>query len=73
MLERLQLLFPGITLRPALACEISSYGVLAARQNPDTGLATQFAPIAPAALQPGWKLPNVLDRPPLVAAVPGVR
>ena len=69
MLERLQLLFPGISLRPALACEISSYGVLAARQNADTGLATQFAPVAPAALQAGWKSPNVLDRPPLVAAV----
>ncbi len=69
MLERLPLLFPSISLRPALACEISPYGVLAARQEPSSGLLTQFALIAASVLQPGWKSPNVLERPPLVAAV----
>jgi type IV pilus assembly protein PilM len=69
MLERLPLLFPGINLRPALACEISPYGVLAARQDATIGLATQFAPLSAAVLQPGWKTPNVLERAPLVAAL----
>ncbi|RRA48977.1 hypothetical protein [Acidipila sp. EB88] len=69
MLEKLPLLFPGISLRPAMACEISPYGVLAARQDSSSGLATQFAPLAATALQPGWKSPNVLDRPAVVAAL----
>ena len=69
MLERLPLLFPSISLRPALACEISPYGVLAARQDATSGLATQFVPLASTTLQPGWKSPNVLERPQLVAAL----
>ena len=69
MLERLPLLFPSISLRPALACEVSPYGVLAARQDAASGLATQFVPLAPTVLQPGWKSPNVLERPQLVAAL----
>ncbi len=69
MLEKLPLLFPGINLRPALACEISPYGVLAARQDPASGLLTQFAPIPGPALQPGCRTANVMDRPPIVAAV----
>ena len=69
MLEKLPLLFPSISLRPALACEISPFGVLAARQDATDGLATQFVPLAPTVLQPGWKSPNVLERPALVAAL----
>ena len=71
LLDRLPLLFPSINLRPALACEISPYGVLAARHDTSNGgsLMTQFAPLAPLTLQPGWKLPNVLDRARLVAAM----
>ncbi len=69
MLERLPLLFPSISLRPALACEVSPFGVLAARQDATSGLATQFVPLASTTLQPGWKSPNVLERPQLVAAL----
>ena len=69
MLEKLPLLFPSISLRPALACEISPLGVLAARQDSSTGLLTQFVPLAPTMLQPGWKSPNVLDRATIVAAL----
>ncbi len=68
-LEKLPLLFPGINLRPALACEISPYGVLAARQDAAAGLLTQFAPLAEHALQPSWKHGNVAERGPVVSAV----
>ena len=69
MLEQLQALFPGMSLRPALACEVSPYGVLAAHQDASTGLATQFAPLAHGSLQPGWKSPNIVDRPAVVTAL----
>ncbi len=69
MLKWLSVIFPGISLRPALACEVSSYGALAARQDAASGLGTQFVPLAAGTLQPGLKLPNVLDRASLVAAV----
>ena len=67
--DQLQKLFPGISLRPALACEITPYGVLAARQDQAAGLGTQFAPIPATAIEPGWKSQNVLDRPSVVAAL----
>lgn len=69
MFERLPLLFPGINLRPALACEISLYGVLAGRQDATAGLLTQFVPLPPERLHPGWKMPNVLDRPAVIEAI----
>ncbi len=69
MFEKLPLLFPGINLRPALACEISLYGVLAGRQDAASGLLTNFVSLAPGLLHPGWKLPNILDRPAVIAAV----
>ncbi len=69
MLEWLSVLFPGISLRPALACEVSSYGVLAARQDAVNGLGTQFISLPASTLQPGLKSPNVLDRHAVVAAV----
>ncbi len=69
MLEWLPRVFPGITLRPALACEITPYGVLAARQDSTVGLATQFAPLTSTALQPSVKTPNVLDRAQVAAAL----
>ena len=67
--DKLQVLFPGISLRPALACEISPYGVLAARQDATAGLMTQFAPLAASALQPGLKPGNLVDRPAVVEAL----
>ncbi len=69
VIEKLPLLFPRINLRPALACEISSYGVLAARQDPGSGLLTQFAPLPASALQPGWRAANILDRATVISAV----
>lgn len=69
MLEQLQALFPNISLRPALACEVSPYGVLAGRQDAASGLATQFVPFASPILQAGLKVPNVLDRATVVAAL----
>ncbi len=69
MLEKLPLLFPGISLRPALACEITSHGVLAARHDSTSGLLTQFIALAPGALQPGLKAPNLLARKPIVEAL----
>ncbi|HEY0784238.1 MAG TPA: hypothetical protein VGD62_00105 [Acidobacteriaceae bacterium] len=68
MLERLPLLSAGISLRPELACEISTAGVLAARPEGDT-LVTQFVPLAAGCLSPGTKPPNVLDRAKVVGAV----
>ncbi len=69
MLEKLPLLFPGISLRPALACEISTYGVLAARRDSSTELLTQFVPLATGSLQPGLKAPTLLDRHAIVEAL----
>ncbi len=69
MIEKLPRLFPGINLRPALACEISLYGVLAGRQDATLGLLTQFVPLDPGLLHAGWKMPNILDRPAVIAAV----
>ncbi len=68
-LERLPRLFPGINLRPALACEISPYGVLAARQDATAGLLTQFAPLAGHALVPGLRAGGVADRVAVTSAV----
>jgi type IV pilus assembly protein PilM len=69
MIEKLPLLFPGISLRPALACEISPYGVLAARRDTAGELLTQFLPLQSGSLQPGLKSPNLLDRPAIVMAM----
>jgi type IV pilus assembly protein PilM len=68
MLERLPLLSAGISLRPALACEISPAGVLAARPEGGT-LITHFAPLPPGCLAPSTKPPNILDRATVVAAL----
>jgi type IV pilus assembly protein PilM len=69
MIEKLPLLFPGMNLRPALACEISPYGVLAARQDATEGLLTQFAPLAEGAVLPGLHGANLVDRAAVVAGV----
>jgi type IV pilus assembly protein PilM len=69
MIEKLPLLFPGMNLRPALACEISPYGVLAARQDATEGLLTQFAALPEGALHPGLGAANIADRTMIVQAV----
>lgn len=69
MLEQLQRVFPGINLRPAMACEISPYGVLAARQDASSGLRTQFVPLTAGTVNAGTRSPNVLDRAGVLAAI----
>ncbi len=69
MIEKLPLLFPGMNLRPALACEVSPYGVLAARQDAAEGLLTQFAALPEGTLQPGLSAANIIDRAVVVEAV----
>jgi type IV pilus assembly protein PilM len=69
MIEKLPLLFPGMNLRPALACEISPYGVLAARQDATEGLLTQFAALPDNALRPALNDTNILERAMIVEAV----
>lgn len=69
IIDKLPLLFPGINLRPALACELSPLGALAARQDAELGLLTQFAPLKEHALAPGLKPGNVAERVPVAAAV----
>ena len=69
MIEKLPLLFPGMNLRPALACEISPYGVLAARQDTTEGLLTQFAALPENALRPSLAVGNIVDRAIIVEAV----
>lgn len=69
MLDQLMQLFPGMSLRPALACEISPYGVFAARRGNAGNLSSQFVPIPAGALQPGLEAPNLLERAPLAAAM----
>lgn len=69
MLEQLQRVFPGINLRPGMACEISPYGVLAARQDAASGLLSQFVPLAPGTLHAGTKAPNVAGRTQVIAAI----
>jgi type IV pilus assembly protein PilM len=69
MIEKLPLLFPGMNLRPALACEISPYGVLAARQDATEGLLTQFTALPENALRPALAVGNIVDRAMIVEAV----
>jgi type IV pilus assembly protein PilM len=69
MLEQLQRIFPGINLRPALACEISPYGVMAARQDQASGLLTQFVPLVNGILPANARDGDVMARQQLVDAV----
>ena len=65
----LRILSSSSSLRPALACEVTPEGVLAARRakNSDTVLA--FAPLAPDTLQPGLSAPNFADPRAVSAAI----
>jgi type IV pilus assembly protein PilM len=71
--ERTKIHKPG--LRPTLAVEIRSEGVIAARgsshrRGNETALA--FAPLAAGALAPGLKVPNMADPAAVAAAVESV-
>ena len=69
MLERLPFLSSGVSLRPALACEISSQGVLAARQDPASGMLSQFALLPDGALHATTRGVNIQNRPVVVEAL----
>lgn len=56
------------SLRPALACEITPDGVLAARRSGDEPVMS-FAPLAPGMVQPGLAVPNIIDTDAVVAAL----
>lgn len=56
-------------LRPRLACELRSDGVIAARLNDLPQPATAFAPLFNGGVVPGLKTPNLVDKPAVVAAL----
>jgi len=64
---------PTSSLRPALACEITPEGVLAARQAAGGQVDMAFVPLAnplsPDVLRPGLAAPNFVDRAAVVAAL----
>ncbi len=68
MLERLLFLTPALLRRPFLACEISPFGVMAARQEGEA-LTTHFVPLPPAAVIPSVKAPNIAERGRMVVAL----
>lgn len=64
---------PSPGMRPRLACEIRSEGVTAARASAEkrgrTEMVLAFAPLAPGALTPGLKVPNLADAAAVAAAL----
>lgn len=65
---------PTTTLRPALACEITPEGVLAARHSAGGQVEMAFAPLSadpmsPDILHPGLSTPNFSNREAVVAAL----
>lgn len=70
----LSILSPSTSLRPALACEITPEGVLAARRAAGEQMLMAFAPLAanplsPDVVQPGLAEPNITDRAVVAAAL----
>jgi type IV pilus assembly protein PilM len=64
---------PTAGMRPRLACEIRPEGVIAARATREKHGAGEpvlaFAPLPEGALTPGLKVPNLANRPPVIAAM----
>ena len=64
---------PEASTRPALACEIRTEGVAAARTSTEkrghSETVVAWAPLPESALLPSLKTPNVLDRPAVLAAL----
>lgn len=65
----LRIFSPNSTLRPALACEITPEGVLAARQTVPGEAVMAFAPLAAGVVQAGLAGPNFADHAAVVAAL----
>jgi type IV pilus assembly protein PilM len=68
MLERLLFLTPALLRRPFLACEISPFGVMAARQEGEA-MTTHYVPLPAGAVVPSVKAPNLAERGRMVVAV----
>ena len=68
MLERLLFLTPALLRRPFLACEVSAFGVMAARQEGET-MNTHFVPVPAGAVVPSVKAPNLAERGRMVVAL----
>lgn len=64
---------PTAGMRPGLACEIRAEGVIAARASAEKRGGGEpvmaFAPLPEGALTPGLKLPNLANRPAVIAAI----
>ena len=69
MQSPLRFLSANTNLRPKLACEITSEGVIAARQGESQEAVMAFAPVAAGVVTPGLKTPNLADQPLVVAAL----
>ncbi|HTV05013.1 MAG TPA: hypothetical protein VME86_06555 [Acidobacteriaceae bacterium] len=65
----LRILSPSNSLRPALACEITPEGVLAARHTAGSDAVLAFAPLALGVVQPGVSEPNLTDPEAVTAAL----
>ncbi|MBB6142335.1 type IV pilus assembly protein PilM [Silvibacterium bohemicum] len=64
-----QFLAPKTNLRPGLACEITSEGVIAAHQVDGQEATMAFTPIAAGIVRPGLAEANFADQPLVVAAL----
>lgn len=69
MQSPLRFLSANTNLRPKLACEITSEGVIAARQAENQEAVMAFAPLAAGIVTPGLKIPNFADQALVVAAL----
>jgi type IV pilus assembly protein PilM len=65
----LRTLSSSTSLRPALACEITPEGVLAARQSAGSQAVFSFAPLAEGLIRPGLAEPNFADPSQVSAAL----
>lgn len=65
----LRILSPSRSPRPALACEITPDGVLAARRAKSGDSVIAFAPLAAGVVQPGLTAPNLIDASAVTAAI----
>lgn len=69
MNSSLRILSSNSSLRPALACEVTPEGVLAARRAKSGDTTLAFAPLATGVVQPGLTAPNLTDSAAVSAAI----
>jgi type IV pilus assembly protein PilM len=65
----LRILSPSSSLRPALACEITPEGVLAARRTSGSDAVLAFAPLAAGIVQPAITTPNLTGPDAVTSAI----